>query len=388
MDVSFFIAKRIRFKGKMAMVSISVSFLVMIIAVAVSSGFRHEIRDGISSVSGDVQLVSAKMNWIGESSPVSRTPSWLDRIRSMPEVGEVSPAVYRAGILKSGDNIHGVIFRGTEQDSSLAGLGISVPFSLASKLGISVGDELPAYFVGERVKVRKFTVKSLYDSMLPSDDEMLIRASLEDMQRVNGWSEDEVSAIELRLHPSSRSVAGMEEAAAEAGSIAMMYSSDDEPAVVAVSSVSRYPQLFDWLNLIDFNVLFILVLMTAVAGFNMISGLLIMLFENIPTIGVLKSLGMTDRAIAKIFLSASSSIVLKGMAAGNLLALAFCLVQGMTRVLKLDPTNYFVSFVPVHVDLPLILAADLAAYVIIMILLLIPSLFISGIDPAKTVRVG
>ena len=388
MDVSFFIAKRIRFKGKMAMVSISVSFLVMIIAVAVSSGFRHEIRDGISSVSGDVQLVSADMNWIGESSPVSRTPSWLDRIRSMPEVGEVSPAVYRAGILKSGDNIHGVIFRGTEQDSSLAGLGISVPFSLASMLGISVGDELPAYFVGERVKVRKFTVKSLYDSMLPSDDEMLIRASLEDMQRVNGWSEDEVSAIELRLHPSSRSVAGMEEAAAEAGSIAMMYSSDDEPAVVAVSSVSRYPQLFDWLNLIDFNVLFILVLMTAVAGFNMISGLLIMLFENIPTIGVLKSLGMTDRAIAKIFLSASSSIVLKGMAAGNLLALAFCLVQGMTRVLKLDPTNYFVSFVPVHVDLPLILAADLAAYVVIMILLLIPSLFISGIDPAKTVRVG
>ena len=388
MDVSFFIAKRIRFKGKMAMVSISVSFLVMIIAVAVSSGFRHEIRDGISSVSGDVQLVSADMNWIGESSPVSRTPSWLDRIRSMPEVGEVSPAVYRAGILKSGDNIHGVIFRGTEQDSSLAGLGISVPFSLASMLGISVGDELPAYFVGERVKVRKFTVKSLYDSMLPSDDEMLIRASLEDMQRVNGWSEDEVSAIELRLHPSSRSVAGMEEAAAEAGSIAMMYSSDDEPAVVAVSSVSRYPQLFDWLNLIDFNVLFILVLMTAVAGFNMISGLLIMLFENIPTIGVLKSLGMTDRAIAKIFLSASSSIVLKGMAAGNLLALAFCLVQGMTRALKLDPTNYFVSFVPVHVDLPLILAADLAAYVIIMILLLIPSLFISGIDPAKTVRVG
>lgn len=388
MDVSFFIAKRIRFKGKMAMVSISVSFLVMIIAVAVSSGFRHEIRDGISSVSGDVQLVSADMNWIGESSPVSRTPSWLDRIRSMPEVGEVSPAVYRVGILKSGDNIHGVIFRGTEQDSSLAGLGISVPFSLASMLGISVGDELPAYFVGERVKVRKFIVKSLYDSMLPSDDEMLIRASLEDMQRVNGWSEDEVSAIELRLHPSSRSVAGMEEAAAEAGSIAMMYSSDDEPAVVAVSSVSRYPQLFDWLNLIDFNVLFILVLMTAVAGFNMISGLLIMLFENIPTIGVLKSLGMTDRAIAKIFLSASSSIVLKGMAAGNLLALAFCLVQGMTRVLKLDPTNYFVSFVPVHVDLPLILAADLAAYVIIMILLLIPSLFISGIDPAKTVRVG
>lgn len=155
---------------------------------------------------------------------------------------------------------------------------------------------------------------------------------------------------------------------------------------MARSVADRYPQLFSWLDLIDFNVLFVLIIMTIVAGFNMISGLLILLFRNISTIGVLKSLGMTDRNIVKVFLKTSSRLVLKGMAIGNALALLFCLVQGATHFIKLNPENYFVSFVPVSVNLPMILLADLAAYVVIMLLLLLPSLFISSVDPARTVR--
>ena len=173
----------------------------------------------------------------------------------------------------------------------------------------------------------------------------------------------------------------------EIGTLVLLYTSDDEESVVARSAVSRYPQIFDWLNLIDFNVFFILILMTAVAGFNMISGLLIMLFENISTIGLLKSLGMADRQIAKIFIIRASSVMLKGILAGNALALLFCLVQGLTHVIRLDPSNYFISYVPVHVDIAAYLAADFAAYVLIMLLLLIPSLFITKIDPARTVRV-
>ena len=156
---------------------------------------------------------------------------------------------------------------------------------------------------------------------------------------------------------------------------------------MAVSSVSRYPQLFDWLDLIDFNVLFILILMTIVAGFNMISGLLIMLFENISTIGLLKALGMTDRAISKVFLSSAAVLVLKGMAIGNALGLVFCALQSTTHLLKLDPENYFVSFVPVNIDLGAVLLADVASFVVIMLLLLVPTLFISKVDPAQTVRV-
>ena len=150
--------------------------------------------------------------------------------------------------------------------------------------------------------------------------------------------------------------------------------------------MDRYPQIFDWLNLIDFNVLFILVLMTIVAGFNMVSGLLILLFRSISTIGTLKSVGMTDRSIAKVFLRVASRIVWKGMAIGNGIALLFCVLQRETHLLKLNPQNYFVSFVPVHLNLPAILVADAAAYIVIMLLLLIPCLFISRVDPAQTVR--
>ena len=388
MDASRFIAKRISFKGNIAMVSIAVSFLVMIIAVAVSSGFRHEIRDGVSSVSGDVQLVSAETGWGGEAVPVPMHPSYYGKLAEIPYIKEIEPVIYRGGIVKSGDNIHGVLFEGCRRDSLLSGLGVSVPARLAAKLGIAAGDDITAYFVGERVQVRKFHVVSLYDSILDSDENMVVRTSLADLQRLNGWDAGTVSALEFSLSPSFRSVDALEHAAADIGTVAMLYTSPEEPAVTASSAASRYPQLFDWLDLIDFNVLFILVLMTVVAGFNMISGLLIILFENIPVIGILKSVGMKDRHIAKIFLSASSSVVLKGMAAGNAVALLLCWLQDITKILRLDPQNYFVSYVPVHIDLPLVLAADLGAYVVIMLLLLIPSLFISGVDPARTVRVS
>lgn len=388
MDVSLFIARKLRFRGRIATVSIAVSFLIMIIAVAISSGFRHEIRNGISYLSGDIQLTSSDMNWTGESSPIERHPSYFDRLMAIPWVTGIEPYVYRAGILKAGDNIHGVMLKGTAADSTLSGLGISVPVRMASYLGLAEGDDVLIYFVGDKVKVRKFNIRSLYDSIIDSDDNLLIYASIDDLQRVNGWGRDSVSALEISLAPSCRSVGEIADASMEAGTVALAFAGENEASVIASSSIDRYPQLYDWLNLIDSNVFFILVLMTIVAGFNMISGLLIMLFENIPMIGTLKSLGMKDRTIARIFLRASSSLVLKGMAAGNLLALAFCGLQSATHVLKLDPENYFVSFVPVHIDLAGIIAADIISYAVIMILLLVPALFISGVDPAKTMRVG
>ena len=173
----------------------------------------------------------------------------------------------------------------------------------------------------------------------------------------------------------------------DVGTIVNAYSEDSEYPVIATSALSIYPQIFDWLNLIDFNVFFILLLMTIVAGFNMISGLLIMLFENISTIGLLKALGMTDKAIAKVFLSSSAVLVGKGMLVGNALALIFCIIQGATGLVPLNPENYFVSAVPVHLDMGWILAADIMSFVVIMLLLLIPCLFISKVDPADTVRV-
>ncbi|MBQ8421600.1 MAG: ABC transporter permease [Bacteroidales bacterium] len=390
MDASLFIARRLRFKGNVAVTSIAISFLVMIVAVAVSGGFRHEIRSALSRMSGDVCLMPPGMNVLEDAAPIEADASYMPYVRKLEAVDEVVPAVYRAGIVKASDNIHGVLFKGTEggvQAPDSVSLAVSIPRRLSRVTGLKEGDRMTAYFVSDRVKARRFNIVSVHDAMVETDDRLVVYADMADLQRIEGWQENQVSAVEIVLGKEHKDEARINDAAQEIGTLVNAYSDDDEASVIAVSSVSRYPQLFDWLSLIDFNVLFILLLMTVVAGFNMISGLLIMLFENISTIGLLKSLGMTDRSIAKVFLSSAAGLVLKGMLIGNAVAGLFCLIQGTTHLLKLNPENYFVSFVPVHLDLGYVLIADAAAFAVIMILLLIPCLFIAKVDPADTVRV-
>lgn len=386
MDASFFIAGRLRFKGNIAMICIAVSFLVMIIAVSVSSGFRHAIRSGLSDISGDIRITPPTLSVLDESLPIEADAAYRPYIEEVEGVSEIRPVVYKAGIVKSGDNIQGVLFKGMENDDTVS-LAVSVPKRLAEIAGLKTGDRMLTYFVGESVKARQFTVTSVYDALVEADDKLVVYADISDLQRVNGWNASEVSCLEILLEDDMRNESDIESANDRIGTLINAYSSDDEESVIASSSVSSYPQLFDWLSLIDFNVLLILILMTIVAGFNMISGLLIMLFENISTIGLLKSLGMTDRAISKVFLSSSAILVAKGMLAGNALAILFCIIQDTTKVLRLNPENYFVSFVPVKLDFGMILTADILAFVLIMLLLLIPCLFISKVDPADTVRV-
>jgi lipoprotein-releasing system permease protein len=387
-DASFFIGRRLRFRGKIVMTCVAVSFLIMIIAVSVSAGFRDEIRKGISSIAGDVQLTRPDMNYMEEGSPVNAVPSYLSLIEDLPCTEAVVPAVYRAGIVKDGEDIYGVVVKGRpgRVSDSLA-LAVSIPESFARKTGISVGDRMLTYFVGERMQVRQFNVAEVYESGVDPDGKFLVYADIEDMRRLNGWTESQASMLEVVLKQDFKTEKGMKESASQIGFVMNAYEQDEDDTLIATSAISKYPQIFSWLSLIDFNVFFILLLMTIVAGFNMISGLLIMLFENISTIGLLKSLGMTDMSISKVFLSSSAVLVLKGMAVGNAIAILFCIMQDATHLLKLNPENYFVSYVPVHLDFGMILIADLAAMALIMILLLIPSLFISKVDPAQTVRV-
>lgn len=396
MDVSLFIASRLRFKEKVVLSCITVSFLIVIIAVAVSSGFRTEIRNGVSRVTGDVQLALPRLNYLEESSPVNASPTYIDKVLDVDGVESVQPVVYRAGIVKDDSDIFGVMVKGvTDASAEAAGivlpdsvkLGVSIPSAFAELSGLSVGDRMLAYFIGDRVKVRQFNVAAIYESLVETDGRYLVYADIDDMRRLNGWDDGQASMLEVMLKDGYRDEQTIEAVSDQIGFVMKAYATEDDDVLVSMSSVSRFPQLFDWLGLIDFNVFFILLLMTIVAGFNMISGLLIMLFENISTIGLLKSLGMTDRSIAKVFLASSAVLVLKGMVLGNALAFLFCFIQAKTHILRLDPENYFVSFVPVHIDFGTVFLADAAVFAAIMLLLLIPSLFISRVDPAETVRV-
>ena len=386
MNASFFIASRLRFRGRLIVTSIAVSYLVMIISLAVSSGFRMEIRRGLSDICGDVQLIPQNADQFDGQSSMTAKLSYLPMIEELEGVDQVRPVIYRAGIVKNQDNIHGVLFKGVHNSDTVA-LGVSIPRRLSEISGLKQGDKMLTYFVGENVRMRQFNITSIYDAMLETDDKLIVHASLSDLQRLNGWNDDQVSAMEIILDQSHRKESSMREMSQQVGMVAYEYSQDADESVYATSAVAQYPQLFEWLSLIDFNVVFILVLMTIVAGFNMISGLLIMLFENISTIGLLKSLGMTDRSISKVFLSSSAVLVLKGMTIGNVLAFIFCIVQNSTHLFGLNPENYFVSFVPVNINWGLVLTSDLVSFVVIMVSLLIPCVFISRVDPADTVRV-
>ena len=386
MDTAFYIASRLRFKGKIASTCIAVSFLVMILAVAVSSGFRREVRNGLSSLSGDILISAPDLNVMGESRPVDLSDPSLGYVASSRLVEEIQPVVWRAGIVRNGEGMHGVLVKGVRNATNdTVPLGVSIPRKLAQASGLKPGDRMLTYFVGDALKMRQFHVVGIHEAVVETDDKFVVYASLSDMQRLNGWDENQVSAVEVHLDDAFAGEDAVLAATQEIGSLVSLYQNGDD--MVATSSVSRYPQLYSWLSLIDFNVGIILLLMTVVAGFNMISGLLILLFENISTIGILKSMGMTDKAISKVFLAASARLVAVGMVIGNVSAFVICMIQKTTHILKLNPENYYVSFVPVNIDLLQILMADALSFVAIMLLLLIPCLFISKVDPAQTVRV-
>ncbi len=384
MNASSFIAGRLRFQGRIAVATTAIASFIIILAIAVSSGFRKELRDGIASISGDIRLTSPDLNYISESRPVRADASFIPSLDSLDGIKRIVPVVYRAGIVKVGGNINGVLFKGVPGCGD--SLSVRIPRRLSDMLGLGEGSEMLTYFVGEKVRARKFRVSSIYDDLAGSGDKLIVYAGIEDMQRLNRWEANEVSALEIILDDGWRSETRMKEMTEEVGARVLFNTPEDEDTVVASSAMNMYPEIFSWLQLIDFNVLFVLILMTVVAGFNMISSLLIMLFRNISVIGILKSMGMRDRAISSVFLKVASGAVIKGMLLGNLLAFLFCIVQSHTHIIALNPANYFVPFVPVDIDFIQVIGADIISYAVIMLSLLLPCLFISGVDPAKTVR--
>ena len=378
-----FISRKIKFKGNIAAVATAVSFFVIIVAVAVSSGFRHSIRDGVAAMTGDIRI-TPYVSGGQDPVPMPRHLPSEDKILAIPGVTGIVPVVSRAGIVKNGEIVHGVIVKGTPDQAEGDGLAVSIPHRLAEITGLKPGEDLTTYFVGEKVRARKFHITAEHRDIIETDDNLLVYARLEDMQRLNGWDSTSVSQLEVKVKNAAPKV--LKDIEAHIGYILSTSPDEDENGLYVISSARSYPQIFDWLGLLDVNVLIVLILMTLVAGFNMISGLLVMLLRNIPLIGTLKALGMQDRAIGRLFVRIGAEAVLKGMLVGNALAFLFCLIQGTTHLIKLDPANYFVSFVPVHLPFWGILGADIAAFLGIVLLMWLPALSISKIDPAETVK--
>ena len=367
------------------MVSIAVSFFVMILAVAISSGFRKEIRDALSNLSGDISITAFSRNSGAQAPAILQDSALVAGILDIRGVDRVEAAVYDAAIAKNGDNIHGIILKGVETSDS-ASMDVIVPSRLAQILQLETGDRMLCHFIGEKVVLRNFTVSGIYEGINAGDDRMVVFCDISTLRRVRRMASDELSAYEVVLDDDCRDDSDVIRVNNAITFLLYQKNEKDDTMLVSTRLRSAYPQLFEWLDLIGFNVFFILVLMVIVAGFNMVSGLLILLFEHIRTIGLLKSLGMQFKDIVATFLLVSARLVLYGMLAGNAAAFLFCLIEDKTHFFRMNPENYFVSSLPVNLDVLSVLVCDAAAFVAIMLILLIPCAFISRIDPARSMR--
>lgn len=409
MSASRFIATRLAHGGErwsrtsntIAWISVALSVAIMIIAIAVVAGFKHEIRSRVTGFMGSVMLVQPGVGPINEHYPFTEKLSYRERVLEETWVTGFDGVAWRSGLIKTEENIDGLYFKGVDslydlrffQDCLVDGElpdyhgrishDILLSRPTAQKLGFSVGDDVVTYFIGEEVKVRKFRLCGLYEAGLEEIDTRMALADRRQVQRLNGWAADEVSSIEIRIVPD----APIERCCDRLEDIIIRSMDDDDPSLFVTHVKKLYGHLFDWLALLDFNVLMILALMVVVAGFNMISALLIILFEKISAIGLLKALGMTSREVGKVFLLRAGRLVAKGMLWGNVVGISLCLIQKWTQAIKLDPGSYFVNAVPIDLNIGQLLLLNICAAALLMLLISIATRFIARISPDRTMRV-
>lgn len=416
MNINLFIAKSLGAGGKdnlpgrknslIAGISIAVSVVIMIIAISVSDGFGKEIRAKVSGFAGDISVKVPGEELTNSLYPLTLDNTTLKSLSDLSGVSAVQGVAYVTGVMKHKDQIEGVMLKGVDTSydwsfvqnnldkrvngdttflpdlHNISADKIVISSRLASKLGLSVGDRPFLYFVGESVKTRRYTVEAIFDARLEEIDKGLVLCKIENVRDILGWNQENYSSLEILTKKGVNS----EEKSAELQTILDNSKADNYTDYEVVTSDLMFPHLFDWLSLLDFNVVIVLSLMMIVAGFNMISGLLIILFEKISMIGLLKSLGMRDREIHKIFLARALSIVIKGIIAGNIVALVILYLQKWFRLIPLDPANYFVNHIPVHVDILKLIAVDIISLLVITAILYIPSRFISKVEPDKSLR--
>ena len=409
MSASRFIASKLsdgddrqsRTSNTIAWVSVCLSVAIMIIALAVVAGFKREIRDRATGFMGSVMLVQPGQSPLNELYPFSENLSYREAILAENGVTGFSGVAWRSGLIKTDDNIDGLYFKGVDSlyDFSFfrhclvegelpdyhgrISNDILLSRTTTAKLGFSVGDDVVVYFIGDEVKVRKFNLCGIYDAQLEEIDSQMAVADRRHVQRLNGWAGDEVSAIEIRTAPGT----SVERMSARVEELVFLNAQEDDRALFVTNVKALYGHLFDWLALLDSNVLMILALMIVVAGFNMISAILIILFENISTIGLLKALGMTSREVSKVFLLRAGALAGKGMLWGNIVGIGLCLIQQFTHIIRLDPASYFVDSVPILLSIPQLLLLNLIAAILIMAIVTLSTRFISRVSPDRTMRV-
>ena len=384
-----------------AIFGIALGLAVMIVAVAIVTGFKMEISNKVTGFGSHIQILNLDSNLSYETTPVPADLESLEEVREMAGVKNVQAFAIKAGIIKTGEEIHGAVLKGVDQhydwefitkhmtEGAIFGVNDSVRSSqvvlsrnTADLLKLGVGDRFTMYFIQEPPRARTFTIEGIYSTSLEEFDKLYIYADIKQVQRLNDWHQGQVSGHEVLLED-MRFLDEIAEGVRERVAFDFM---EDGSRLKVETIKEKYTQIFDWLNLQGMNVVVLILLMLLVAGFDMISGLLILILERTNMIGILKGLGTTNASIRKIFLYQSAYLTLVGLLWGNLFGLALCLAQKYLGLVSLDPTSYYLDTVPINLNLLHILLLNLGTMVITFLFLLLPSMIIARISPDKSIR--
>lgn len=387
---------------RIATIGVAIGLAVMIITVSVVLGFKHTVRDKVVGFGSHIQVMNILSLATPDTQPIGINDSVMQRLKAVEGVRHAERYCTTQGILKTDDDFLGVMLKGIgpEYDTSFlestlidgqlpqfsdsaTSYPLVVSRTMASKLKLKVGDRVFAYFIGnDDVRARRFTISAIYETNMKRFDETICLTDLYATRRLNSWEADQCSGAELLVDD---------------------FSQLDDTYFNVISQVNRttdrygqtfgsqtiteaYPQVFSWLSLLDINVWIILALMVAVAGFTMISGLLIIILERTQMIGLLKALGARNTTIRRTFLWFATFIMARGLLWGNIVGIGIVLLQQYTGLVRLDPQTYYVSEAPMELHLPLILLINVATLVICVVVLILPSFLVSRIHPARSMR--
>ena len=379
---------------KIAILSIAVGLGIMILSFIIMRGFQETITNKLVGFGGHIQITKYTLNSTYEELPISKDDSVYTALSNLGFIQHIQGVAHKVGLIQTEEEVHGVVFKGVDQNFNLERFGqslvsgefihlndtgvsydVMISKKISDLLNLQVGDDFRVYFIQNPPRIRRLHITGIYTSGMEEFDEKTIIGDISVIQQLNDWRSSLVGTVEVFIDDFKN---------IDAAENFLFDMVDYDLFVDKITD--KHIEIFDWLSLVGRNVTILLVLILFVASFNMISVLLILIMERTQMIGILKAIGSPDRMIRRIFSYHGIRLILQGLLWGNLIGIGLGWIQSRFKIIPLDPENYYMNYVPIKWEWMGILGINLLVLIIISLVLIIPTLIISRIDPIKSIR--
>lgn len=374
---------------------VALGIVVMIIAIAITTGYKQVIREKVVSMGSHIRISNYDMNYSFEPVPFDKNQDFVEEIRRMPQVQSLQCFSTKSGVIKTNDQVEGIVLKGIDgtfdtthfRQNLLEGAFLNVNDTVPSKeilisktmsqrLKLSIGDKVRTYFVQDPPMQRNFTVAGIYETGLPEYDKQFALVDLRQVQKLNQWDSNMVGGMEILLRDFN-----------EIDDLGDKIDGKVGYKLKAETIKQIFPEIFQWIALFDTNVVVLLIITFFVCLITMMSTFFIIVIEQTSAIGILKTLGMKTKAVVRLFVAIASNILIRGLIWGNVLAFAIGLAQQQWHWVKLDAATYYVAYVPIQFNIPMILGLNLGVFVLCVAALTIPAYVVARkISPLTAIK--